>query len=127
MEPGVCVELRERGRKHEADFDAACSLEAAMAGEILSEGEGSVQIRIAKAEIRRRSEARSSNCVPTGRGFGFRISGFIRASDFGFWIFHPVRQLHHIVEVILVAADLKDVDQTLMGAGDRLEFLDALE
>src|SRR5439155_20993163 len=40
-----------------------------------------------------------------------------------------VRQLHHIIKItsIIVAADLEDVHETLVSAGDRFEFLDAAE
>lgn len=38
-----------------------------------------------------------------------------------------IRQFHHVVKIILRAANLQDVHQSFMRPGKRLEFLDAFE
>ena len=99
-----------------------------MGAEFLAEGEGRIEIRIPKLEIRRNSESKIPNKFRRCSRFCIRVLGFVRASDFGFRSLRRiVCQLHDVVEVIVVPTNLQDVDQAFMRAGDGFEFLNAAE
>ncbi len=55
------------------------------------------------------------------------VEDFLRISRFGIRIFNGVRQFHDVIEIVLGTADLEDVHQALMRAGDGLEALDPAE
>jgi hypothetical protein len=55
------------------------------------------------------------------------ISDFPRISGFGIRIFNGVRQFHDVIEIVLGTADLEDMHQAFVRAGDGLEALDPAE
>ena len=108
-----------------ADLHTLVDRQAATLLYIMTQGAGRIEIRMTNSEIRRK--VRTPSFLAGGLALSFWAWDFFRVWDFRFRAFDTVRQLHHVVEIILRAADLEDVHQPFVRTRDRLELLDAFE